>query len=210
MEMEWTDERVERLKKYRGEGYSASEIGLMLGVTRNAALGKLFRLGLSKPSANARRQWPRERVEALKQHLEKGLSARETAAAMDASYSSVCKIMVRNGLRSAFKSHAPRSIGSRHRWPAAPPPILLPPDHKPVSFVDIGPHQCMYVVGEPAGRQTLYCGADGYPWCQYHYHIVYRPLSKISDIERERRRRQGYRCLAAQTKSLATNNKSAA
>ena len=46
--MAWTDERVEVLKKMWGEGQSASIIAKALGgVTRNAVIGKVHRLGLS-------------------------------------------------------------------------------------------------------------------------------------------------------------------
>lgn len=46
--MAWTDERVEQLKQLWGEGLSASQIaGAMGGVTRNAVIGKVHRLGLA-------------------------------------------------------------------------------------------------------------------------------------------------------------------
>lgn len=46
--MSWTDERVEILKTMWGEGKSASQIAKELGgVTRNAVIGKVHRLGLS-------------------------------------------------------------------------------------------------------------------------------------------------------------------
>ena len=46
--MSWTDERVELLKKMWIEGQSASQIAKELGgVTRNAVIGKVHRLGLS-------------------------------------------------------------------------------------------------------------------------------------------------------------------
>src|SRR5438309_6416096 len=44
----WTDERVERLKKLWSDGLSASQIaGELGGITRNAVIGKVHRLGLS-------------------------------------------------------------------------------------------------------------------------------------------------------------------
>src|ERR1700760_961415 len=50
--MGWTDERVELLKKLWQEGLSASQIAKQLGgVTRNAVIGKVHRLGLSGPAA---------------------------------------------------------------------------------------------------------------------------------------------------------------
>jgi GcrA cell cycle regulator len=50
--MGWTDERVELLKKLWQEGLSASQIAKQLGgVTRNAVIGKVHRLGLSGRAA---------------------------------------------------------------------------------------------------------------------------------------------------------------
>ena len=46
--MTWTDERVETLKKLWTDGLSASQIAAELGgITRNAVIGKVHRLGLS-------------------------------------------------------------------------------------------------------------------------------------------------------------------
>ena len=50
--MGWTDERVELLKKLWLDGLSASQIAKQLGgVTRNAVIGKVHRLGLSGRAA---------------------------------------------------------------------------------------------------------------------------------------------------------------
>src|SRR5690606_38717812 len=59
--MTWTDERIEQLKKLWSDGLSASQIAAELGgITRNAVIGKVHRLGLSgrtkAPSSSAPRQ----------------------------------------------------------------------------------------------------------------------------------------------------------
>ena len=53
--MSWTDERVETLKKMWSEGQSASQIAKELGgVTRNAVIGKVHRLGLSNRASGGK------------------------------------------------------------------------------------------------------------------------------------------------------------
>ena len=62
--MSWTDERVELLKKMWGEGQSASQIAKELGgVTRNAVIGKVHRLGLSNRNtgSSAKAAEPKEK-----------------------------------------------------------------------------------------------------------------------------------------------------
>lgn len=64
--MSWTDSRVELLKKLWQDGLSASQISAQLGgVTRNAVIGKVHRLGLdgraapTNPARATRLQMPR-------------------------------------------------------------------------------------------------------------------------------------------------------
>ena len=58
--MGWTDERVEHLKALWTEGLSASQIARVLGgVTRNAVIGKVHRLGLAGRAGPARSERPR-------------------------------------------------------------------------------------------------------------------------------------------------------
>ncbi|HEV2562254.1 MAG TPA: GcrA family cell cycle regulator [Rhizomicrobium sp.] len=58
--MGWTDERVEQLKSLWTEGLSASQIARVLGgVTRNAVIGKVHRLGLAGRASPSRVERPR-------------------------------------------------------------------------------------------------------------------------------------------------------
>src|SRR6516165_12541650 len=60
--MSWNDERVETLKKLWAEGFSASQIAAELGgVTRNAVIGKVHRLGLSGRAKSPSSPAPRPR-----------------------------------------------------------------------------------------------------------------------------------------------------
>src|SRR5215471_3803714 len=58
--MGWTDERVEQLEALWTEGLSASQIARVLGgVTRNAVIVKVHRLGLAGRAGPARAERPR-------------------------------------------------------------------------------------------------------------------------------------------------------
>ncbi|MFN3615775.1 MAG: GcrA family cell cycle regulator, partial [Rubrimonas sp.] len=53
--MSWTDDRVEKLQQMWAEGQSAAQIAKALGgVTRNAVIGKVHRLGLSNRAPGGR------------------------------------------------------------------------------------------------------------------------------------------------------------
>lgn len=61
--MSWTDERVEVLKKLWIEGKTASQIASELGgVTRNAVIGKVHRLGLSGRPSPIKRKPKKEKA----------------------------------------------------------------------------------------------------------------------------------------------------
>jgi GcrA cell cycle regulator len=60
----WTPERVEQLRSFVATGLSCSQIAAQIGVTRNAVIGKIHRLGLSPgrpPGGSARTCPPRAR-----------------------------------------------------------------------------------------------------------------------------------------------------
>lgn len=69
--MEWTPERVERLKELHAQGFSNSQIaGILGGVTRNAVIGKITRMGLAGraiPSPPKSFFWSEDRVARLRE-----------------------------------------------------------------------------------------------------------------------------------------------
>src|ERR1700751_4052641 len=68
--MTWTDERVETLKKLWTEGLSASQIAAELGgITRNAVIGKVHRLGLSGRAKSPSSAAPRPRKPRSSGHM---------------------------------------------------------------------------------------------------------------------------------------------
>src|SRR3954464_744303 len=52
----WTDERIESLKRGFEAGWSCRQIADDIGVSRNAVIGKLSRLGLTRAAPRAPRE----------------------------------------------------------------------------------------------------------------------------------------------------------
>ncbi|WGR91895.1 GcrA family cell cycle regulator [Bradyrhizobium sp. ISRA443] len=55
IEPTWTPERVEQLKSYFAAGLSCRDIAVNIGVSRNAVIGKLSRLNLTRTTPEERR-----------------------------------------------------------------------------------------------------------------------------------------------------------
>ena len=72
--MSWTNERIELLQKLWLEGWSASRIAgeLACEITRNAVIGKVYRLGLSGRPMRVRGMCP------LRRHTKRRRGARPT------------------------------------------------------------------------------------------------------------------------------------
>ena len=82
--MSWTDERVELLTKMWGEGQSASQIAKELGgVTRNAVIGKVHRLGLSNRATSTAK--PDAKVKSALKEEVKSAAPSEAAITVNAA-----------------------------------------------------------------------------------------------------------------------------
>ncbi len=66
MAIDWTPERTSTLIALWEEGLTTSEMGRRLGVTKNAVVGKVHRIGLPKRNSPIRRQPKPEPVEVVK------------------------------------------------------------------------------------------------------------------------------------------------
>lgn len=172
--MSWNDERVELLKKLWGEGLSASQIaGELGGITRNAVIGKVHRLGLSgrakspavaaRPRKTARPEAPApQRPQAPNRPVTHGNTA--LAPALDALVDS------------------------------APAPAPAPQQSNNVlamgqrcTIMNLTESTCRWPMGEPGTEGFYFCGGrsvSGMPYCTQHARMAYQP---VQDRRRDRR-----------------------
>lgn len=149
--MAWTEDRVEILTKLWAEGLSASQIAKQLGgVTRNAVIGKVHRLGLSGRATPSRPSRKAAKPSAPR--------TRKTA--------------------SVSVPRAPRATPAPR--PAPPPPIEAKPlpNGEYATILTIRDHMCKWPIGDPASSEFRFCGRrvkDKEPYCEAHCSVAYQP-----------------------------------
>lgn len=164
--LSWTDDRVALLRRLWEDGQSASKIAAQLGgVTRNAVIGKVHRLGLGgriKPGEDAPAAPPKV-VE-----IETAIAVVETEAP------------------------EPVAILSHRTAPEFPPaapaaePVALAVSQR-VTIMDLRESMCRWPIGDPTTPEFRFCGGrsiTGLPYCTHHAEIAYQPAA-----ERKRDRR---------------------
>jgi len=154
--MAWTEDRVETLKKLWTEGLSASQIATeMGGVTRNAVIGKVHRLGLSGRATPSRPPRARARPKAA--------APRKSAAAPVAKSSPVAPV-------------------ARKEEPVAAPiePQKLPSGEF-ATVLTLTNKLCKWPIGDPAKPGFKFCGrgaTDSAPYCKEHAAQAYQPQTR--------------------------------
>ena len=163
--MSWTDERVELLKRLWNQGLSASQIAGAIGdgVSRNAVIGKVHRLGLSGRPKDAPAVAPRPpRKEAPAQAL-----------------------LVRGGFTLA---QPPMPAAAPAPKPAAD--VVIPMSDR-VTLLELRESMCRWPFGDPSRPDFRFCGCrkgEGSPYCAHHADVAYQPsLDRRRERERERK-----------------------
>ena len=152
----WTDDRVGALKKLWLEGQSASQIAKQLGggVTRNAVIGKVHRLGLSGRAAPSQ-------------------PARTVAATFRTA-------RPRPAPAAPAQPSAPRRLEAVQPKPvqaAAPVPAPIPDLPGTATVMTLGAHMCKWPIGDPSSREFSFCGrrASEGVYCGEHARVAYQP-----------------------------------
>ena len=159
--MSWTDERVERLRQLWTEGRSASQIATEIGngVTRNAVIGKVHRLGMSgraKDQAPATAK-PRPVKPIVERSAPMSHSAPMTRGATALAYAPIHEPIL-----------APRAVRQD---------VVVPMTTR-VSIMELREAMCRWPLGDPSTQEFRYCGCRspiGAPYCADHSRLAYQP-----------------------------------
>jgi GcrA cell cycle regulator len=179
--MEWTEQRIEILRKLWGQGQTASQIAAILGgITRNAVIGKAHRLGLTgrpspiKREAGASPQ-PRRRAAAAPARRMPG--AGQPGAGIHGQ-----------PLPQPHGTSAVPPQQARVQTPTAPAAREIPaaPAAKPAApraSAHTGSKTCSWPMGDPKQPGFHFCGEPaeiGKPYCSQHCHVAYHKKSEAA------------------------------
>jgi GcrA cell cycle regulator len=196
--MSWTDERVETLKRMWGEGQSASQIAKELGgVTRNAVIGKVHRLGLSNrvggkdedeetpvaaavaPAPAAVRAEPAPRAEPQ--------AKPEPPRPAAAPASNVTPLPIRKAIIPAGQPLPPQPSLNEISPEALASVREVEKRAKRLTLMELTERTCKWPIGDPATDDFWFCGLPslpGKPYCEAHVGVAFQPMSARRDRRR--------------------------
>jgi len=202
--MSWSDERVDLLKKLWSEGQSASQIAKELGgVTRNAVIGKVHRLGLSNrngsaPAAGATPVDEAEvetesQVEAEAAAPASGIStdpAPKPAAPAEPDDEEAVTVEAQVRIKAIIPAGQP--------LPPQPSVNEIDPEAlakvseiekkaKRLTLMELTERTCKWPLGDPATDDFWFCGLPvqpGKPYCEAHVGVAFQPMSSRRDRKR--------------------------
>ena len=192
--MSWNDERVELLKKMWNEGQSASQIAKELGgVTRNAVIGKVHRLGLSNrngPAGGATA--PAQKADSKSKTEAKPAPAakKEPAASPAAAAKPAAKPSVpapRKPVVTAGQPLPPQPSANEISPEALATVREVEKKAKKISLMELTERTCKWPVGDPATEDFWFCGLpvqQGKPYCEAHVGVAFQPMSSRRDRRR--------------------------
>lgn len=174
--MNWTDERVELLKKLWGEGLSASQIAAQLGgVSRNAVIGKVHRLKLSgrgKITTAAPRSKKVNTVAAAARPAASQTGARQQTTIRTAT---VTKTVGATALQMGYEMEA---VAEQVIRPASD---VVVPISRNLSLLQLSERTCKWPIGDPLSEDFHFCGnesGESSPYCGYHSRLAFQPTAE--------------------------------
>jgi GcrA cell cycle regulator len=193
--MSWTDERVETLKRMWSEGQSASQIAKELGgVTRNAVIGKVHRLGLSNRVGGPGEE-PEEPVAPPKAEAAPRPAVPEPEPVRPAEprapdprpAASVTALPVRKPIVVAGQPLPPQPAANEISPEALASVREVEKRAKKLTLMELTERTCKWPIGDPATADFWFCGLPslpGKPYCEAHVGVAFQPMSARRDRRR--------------------------
>jgi GcrA cell cycle regulator len=184
--MSWTDERVEILTKMWAEGNSASQISKELGgVTRNAVIGKVHRLGLSNRATTTTSNKSESKTKSSPKSSSRAKQKSRKVDVAEPKSDNVTSL--RRQIIPAGQPLPPQPSANEISPEALARVSEIEKKAKKLSLLELTEKTCKWPVGDPATEDFWFCGLatqSGKPYCEAHVGVAFQPMNSRRDRRR--------------------------
>lgn len=189
----WDNATLKKLKALTGKGLSTAEIGKRLGLSKNAVVGKLNRLGWNSKATGATADAPKA---AAANKKAKTTTTKKAAAAPVAKApkktTSTASVKKAPAKAAATKDAKPAKATAKKTMPKAVNTTKDTSDKKSLNknlamhqriiqhsleMANLKPNQCRWPIGDPDSEHFHFCGETvfvGKPYCYEHCKQAYQ------------------------------------
>ncbi len=195
----WDNSMLKKLKALTGKGLSTSEIGKRLGMSKNAIVGKLNRLGWNAKAGGAAADAPAKKESKKAVAPEKKVT--EKSAAKTVTKKAASKTVAPAAKKVVAKKETKKPATKKAAAPAAKKPAVkaVAPKEKAekkdsksaaknlamhqriiqhsLEMANLKPNQCRWPIGDPDSEHFHFCGETvfvGKPYCYEHCKQAYQ------------------------------------
>ena len=187
----WDSGMLKKLKSLVGKGLSTSEMGKKLGMSKNAVIGKLNRLGWnSKTITETTKSKPVAKSSTVKKE-KKAVEKKEMPKKSKTVVKKSAKVVVAEKKQSGKKATVPNKTIAKAKTVVAKLPEVKPASKKnkkdlalhelliqhALQMANLKPNQCRWPSGDPDSDNFHFCGETvfaGTPYCYEHCRQAYQ------------------------------------
>jgi len=187
----WDSGMLKKLKSLVGKGLSTSEMGKKLGMSKNAVIGKLNRLGWnSKTITETVKSKPVDKSSTAKKE-KKVVAKKEAPKKSETVAKKTAKVVVAEKKQSNKKATVPDKTTAKAKTVVAKLPEVKPASKKnkkdlalhelliqhALQMANLKPNQCRWPIGDPDSDNFHFCGETvfaGKPYCYEHCRQAYQ------------------------------------
>ncbi len=188
----WDNSTLKKLKALMGKGLSTSEIGKRLGLSKNAVVGKLNRLGwnakagatkTAKPeTAKAKKSTSSAKAKPVAKAPAKKVAAKAPAKKAVATKKTAVKKADVSASKSKKTAPAPKKTEAKEPKSSSKTSAKNLAMHQRIiqhslEMANLKPNQCRWPIGDPDSENFHFCGKTvftGKPYCYEHCRLAYQ------------------------------------
>lgn len=144
----WNDELIEQLKKYWEKGLTTSEIGKLLGVTKNSVIGKVHRLNLQKrPSC------------IIHKDVSGSIGTDKSIKPVQKKLPKPKQVIIEKESKDLETKELPLEVKREVK------------EENLITLMELGSNMCHWPVGDPKSSDFHFCGhktKNGATYCDFH------------------------------------------